>query len=115
MNAYYNIFMQDTSSTHGGSISYIIATLIVIIFCYINPPLQIMGYIVLAWQDYIHNGIGEASVFDSYSQSKEKTMILYNSGRFSREKTFMNFAILEPPVKVFSVKFGHAIPTDIRL
>ena len=26
-----------------------------------------------------------------------------------------NFAVLEPPVKVFSTKFGHAIPTVIGL
>ena len=32
-------------------------------------------------------------------------------GKLSREKTFMNFAILEPLVKVFSAKFGHTIPT----
>ena len=32
-------------------------------------------------------------------------------GKLSREKTFMNFAILEPPVKVFSAKFGSTIPT----
>ena len=28
------------------------------------------------------------------------------SRKFSREKTFMNFAVLEPSVKVFSTKFG---------
>ena len=27
------------------------------------------------------------------------------SGKFSREKIFMNFAILQPPEKVFSMKF----------
>ena len=31
-----------------------------------------------------------------------------------REKTFTNFAVLEPPAKVFSSKFGRAIPTYAR-
>ena len=29
------------------------------------------------------------------------------SGELSKEETFTNFAVLEPPVKVFSKKFGH--------
>ena len=33
------------------------------------------------------------------------------SKKHSREKAFMNFAILEPPAKVFSTKFGRAILT----
>ena len=33
-----------------------------------------------------------------------------NSGKLSRE-TFVNFVVLEPPAKVFSTKFGRAIPT----
>ena len=32
----------------------------------------------------------------------------------SKEKTFTNFAVLAPPVKVFSTKFGHVIPTYNR-
>ena len=36
--------------------------------------------------------------------------ILY-SGKLSREKTFTNFVVLEPPTKVFTMKFGRAIPT----
>ena len=36
------------------------------------------------------------------------------SGKLSREKTFMNFADLEPPAKVFSAKFGHAVHTYDR-
>ena len=35
-------------------------------------------------------------------------------GKLSREKTFMNFADLEPPAKVFSAKFGHAVHTYYR-
>ena len=30
------------------------------------------------------------------------------SAKLSREKTFMNFAVLEPPVKVFPMKCGCA-------
>ena len=37
------------------------------------------------------------------------------SGKLSREKTFTNLAVLEPPVKVFSTKFGHAVSTYDRL
>ena len=36
------------------------------------------------------------------------------SGKLSREKTLTNFAALEPPAKVFSTKFGRAIPTYVR-
>ena len=39
--------------------------------------------------------------------------VLY-SGKLSREKTFTNFAVLEPSAKVFSTKFGHAVPTYDR-
>ena len=39
--------------------------------------------------------------------------ILY-SGKLLREKTFTNFTVLKPPVKVFSTKFGRAIPTYDR-
>ena len=35
------------------------------------------------------------------------------SGKLSREKTFVNFAVLEPPIKVFCTKFGHVIPTHL--
>ena len=37
-----------------------------------------------------------------------------HSEKLSREKTFMNFAVLEPPAKIFSAKFGYAIPTYDR-
>ena len=37
------------------------------------------------------------------------------SGKLSREKTFTNFTIIEPSTKVFSMKFGRAIPTYDRL
>ena len=36
--------------------------------------------------------------------------LLY-SGKLSREKTFTNFMVLEPPTIVFSTKFRRAIPT----
>ena len=36
------------------------------------------------------------------------------SGKVSREKTFTNFAVLEPPAKVFSSEFGRAISTYAR-
>ena len=58
-----------------------------------------------------------ASTF-SYGETK----ILYTldtywcvpySGKLSREKTFTNFAVLEPPVKVFSTKFGRAVPCNL--
>ena len=35
----------------------------------------------------------------------------FYSGKLSRKKTFTNLAVLEPPAKVFSMKFGHAVPT----
>ena len=31
-----------------------------------------------------------------------------------REKTFTNFMVLEPPAKVFSMKFGYAVLTYDR-
>ena len=37
-----------------------------------------------------------------------------NSGKLSREKTFTNFAVLEPPAKVFFSKFGHVVLTYDR-
>ena len=36
------------------------------------------------------------------------------SGKLSREKTFTNFEVLEPPAKVFSTKSGRATPTYVR-
>ena len=36
------------------------------------------------------------------------------SRKLSSEKTFTNFAVLEPPVKVFSTKFGCAVPSYDR-
>ena len=35
------------------------------------------------------------------------------SGKLSRGKTFTNLVILEPPAKVFSTKFGLAVPMDL--
>ena len=51
---------------------------------------------------------------------QELSYMYYNihipySANLSREKTFMNFAVLEPPVKVFSTKCGHAVPTYDRI
>ena len=39
--------------------------------------------------------------------------LLPYSGKLSREKTFTNFAVLEPSTEVFSTKFGRAVPTMI--
>ena len=39
--------------------------------------------------------------------------VLY-SGKLPREKTFTIFAVLEPPAKVFSLKFGRAVLTYVR-
>ena len=33
------------------------------------------------------------------------------SRKLPREKTFTNFVVLEPPMKGFSTKFGHVVPT----
>ena len=48
-------------------------------------------------------------VQDKYLEGEGVDQIPY-SGKLSREKTFMNFMVLEPPMKVFSIKFGHAVP-----
>ena len=37
--------------------------------------------------------------------------IMPYSGKHLREKVFTNFAVLEPPTKVFFSKFGGAVPT----
>ena len=37
--------------------------------------------------------------------------MLLHSGKLSREKTLTNFTVLKPPAKVFSTKFGCAVPT----
>ena len=42
------------------------------------------------------------------------TEVLY-SAKFSRENTFMNFAVLEPSVKVSPQKLGVSLPTYDRL
>ena len=49
------------------------------------------------------------------SQGELSVLCILYSGKFSREKTFTNFAVLEPPMKVFSIKFGRAIPTYMCL
>ena len=38
-------------------------------------------------------------------------LIPYNRKLSTEKKTFTNFVVLEPPVKVFYTKFGRAIPT----
>ena len=49
-------------------------------------------------------------VFSEKSDVVSQLKLPY-SRKFSREKTFTNFTGLEPPAKVFSMKFGHMIPT----
>ena len=39
------------------------------------------------------------------------TYVVPYSGKLSREKTFANLTALEPPMKIFSTKFGPAIRT----
>ena len=48
-----------------------------------------------------------------YTPRQLNTIISYRIAENfrGRIKTFTNFAALEPPVKVFSMKFGRAIPT----
>ncbi|MCG8625954.1 MAG: hypothetical protein MJE68_28650 [Proteobacteria bacterium] len=38
-------------------------------------------------------------------RGREIKRILPHSGKFLRKKIFMNFAILQPPAKVFTTKF----------
>ena len=45
---------------------------------------------------------------------RTSTIKLLYSGKLLREKTFTNFAVLEPPAKVFSSKFGRAVLTYVR-
>ena len=40
--------------------------------------------------------------------------IIPYSGKLMREKAFTNFTVLEPSVKLFSTKFGRAVPTYDR-
>ena len=42
-----------------------------------------------------------------------ESMVPY-SGKLSREKPFTVFTVLELPTHVFSMKFGHAVPTYVR-
>ena len=35
------------------------------------------------------------------------------SRKLLREETFMNFAVFEPPAKVFSTKFGRDVPMHL--
>ena len=49
--------------------------------------------------------------------SDELEVVMYHNyygAKLSRERTFMNFMVLEPPAKVFSTKFGRAVPTYDR-
>ena len=50
---------------------------------------------------------------DQQDQVTAYDAVPYN-GKLSNEKTFTNFVVLEPPVKVFSTKFGRAVPTYDR-
>ena len=50
----------------------------------------------------------------NWGEFKEIQYVLY-SAKLLGEKTFMNFVVLEPPTKVFSMKFGHAVPTYDKL
>ena len=43
-------------------------------------------------------------------EGREAFYTPYN-GKLLREKIFTNFTVLGPPTKVFSSKFGRAIPT----
>ena len=46
--------------------------------------------------------------------NKERPLPLHiYSAELSREKTFTNFAVVEPPTKVLSTKIGRAVPTYI--
>ena len=47
-----------------------------------------------------------------YSQKKEGTCTIPYTygGKLSRENTYTNFSVWEPPTKVFSTKLGHAHP-----
>ena len=47
--------------------------------------------------------------------SLETEEIVTVQWKISKEKTFTNFAVLEPPTKFFSTKFGCAVPTYVRL
>ena len=49
-----------------------------------------------------------------WGEFKEIRYVPY-SAKLSGEKTFTNFVVLEPPAKVFSMKFGHAVPTYDKL
>ena len=53
------------------------------------------------------------SFYEKFQAGYSPIIILY-SRKFLREKTFTNFVVLEPPAKVFSMKFGRAIPTCVR-
>ena len=43
------------------------------------------------------------------------TTVIPYSGKLWKKKTFTNFVALETPVKVFSSKNGHAVPTYVRV
>ena len=43
------------------------------------------------------------------------TTVIPYSSKLLKNKTFTNFVVLEPLVKVFSSKNGHAVPTYVRV
>ena len=43
------------------------------------------------------------------------TTVIPYSGKLSKKKTFTNFVVLEPLVKVFFSNYGHTIPTYGRV
>ena len=73
----------------------------------------IMGKVYQGWQLWqLH--VCTANYERDYWQLIKKNMALNAipySGKLLKEKTFTNFAVLEPPAKVFSMKFGRAVPT----
>ena len=58
-----------------------------------------------------NESIGEIGENILQREMTDYTIVIQYSGKLSRETTFTNFTVLELPAKVFSTKFGHAIPT----
>ena len=61
--------------------------------------LPVLFMLTLKWQ---RNTVRELVSYIPYSR------------KLAREKTFMNFVVLEPSTKVFSMKFGRVVPTYDR-
>ena len=71
---------------------------------FLNPQLYLyVAVLELAKLSTIHNNNIISILLNSVTTSRD--VQLPYSGKLSREKTFMNFAILQPSVKVFSTKF----------